>query len=1011
MSLRAMIVAAAVLTSGTACRMFDAAALSRRPPLSPDVLSALELQLRRDAWQRNPRWSLLDTTAAGQPLDSETARDRWRFATPVVDEIVSILDDRAAAKDVPPRNSEPAWSGWTAESPGETLWESGIEPRGGTRYLAALAEVDGIVGWNAAILWALRAPESAGEVAPLLEQLVTNPPYYNPATGKRAAAPETPAVPSEPAGVPAGSSPGPSQSSNIEDDPRVAELLRKHQPKAGAGTEGSAFGSATIYRWWKRWEQKLGGGPAAASQARKISPLMQSAAAEAWCRVLVAGSRDPRVSLYPAGRLLKRVSVPNTVRAELYRGVARWVRPVEIPRLDNALRERRYSRTEVPVEVRRAAIDACLLHALEVRRRGDARSRTNGTPAANRYAADAWPETIPACQNDSDPRVRETFGRWAAVAGHPDAVEILERQFLDTDSRVRHGALLSLGMSGTAAARRRLRARAARGDDSDRAQAIKGLAYWGVAELDRYTDEKSDPIRKAVAVSLADYPSVRSGRILQRYLEGAGEHVQIAAVRATARWPDEMAIPVLLHAMGQGTGRAADAAYRLLVRRERNRGTQFDAMFSSSDIQPVRARAVEALAFRYNLNLDWDRKLSRERSGAGEDVNPQFEREIGADLAALAGSGDPHRRRRALERLRRISSDDVGLVERLAIESKQSYPDALYFDVLAQHSRPYQALKNLYHEDPLVQRRGAQALAHSAVERPLSRLIVRRMLHRLRARRDRVLWNWALRAVMRDASPECDQLATEAAFHAAPTVRVLACDYFARHPHPRKSDILLQLMNDEDDRQVRLAAIRAAGFARNPELITGRRIAPPEAAPAKRNEPAAVSPRRPAGRTLLGLQQLMVAYDRSIRHAAVVALVRMGDDLGYRELTRMTYSQSAELRREAFALMGESGRRRFVDLLIERGWGERDPAARAAILRSLDEIIPPEERPVGLSSAKRYDAQIELWAKSRQAASRSAANSRVNRNASDRRNLSNGRKRPGFSTRMAWKHGADYPDR
>ena len=99
------------------------------------------------------------------------------------------------------------------------------------------------------------------------------------------------------------------------------------------------------------------------------------------------------------------------------------------------------------------------------------------------------------------------------------------------------------------------------------------------------------------------------------------------------------------------------------------------------------------------------------------------------------------------------------------------------------------------------------------------------MHRRLRVRRDRVLWNSAMRAIMPDATAECEQLATEAAFHHAPMVRMQACAYFSQHPNPLKADILLQLMNDEYDRNVRLAAIRAAGFSRSPQLITGR-IAP-----------------------------------------------------------------------------------------------------------------------------------------------------------------------------------------
>ena len=72
---------------------------------------------------------------------------------------------------------------------------------------------------------------------------------------------------------------------------------------------------------------------------KRISPATQAAAAEAWCLVLAASAEAPVDGLAPAGRALERVNLPNSVRAELFRGVAAWVPPRAHSRLENALRQ------------------------------------------------------------------------------------------------------------------------------------------------------------------------------------------------------------------------------------------------------------------------------------------------------------------------------------------------------------------------------------------------------------------------------------------------------------------------------------------------------------------------------------------------------------------------------------------------------------------------------------------------------------------------------------------------
>eukprot|EP00913_Durusdinium_trenchii_P028277 g26505.t1 len=915
MAWRTSIFAMLLLTPGLGCRLFNVASPSDDPTLSGDVLDALSLQLRRDAWQINPRRSLLKTTANGRLLEAESARDYWRFATPVVRKFVApsnapatvnaMANDSRSRIDSMNREDVP-WSGWTATTPAETLAESGIDSRyEGLRYLAALVEQDGLVGWNAAILYAQRDPATAHRLAPILERLVVDPPYYDPQSGRQVSPPRN-----------HHRSTGASAKRNTTtargDESRAVagsdgvkqELLSKSREEAAARDLKKRPSVPPKGDLWNRMKA-LVSSEARSNRSQQISPAMQSAAAEAWCRVLAKDPASSRRAYFPAGRLLKRFDLPDVVRAELFRGIARRVPPSEIPRLENAMREGAFVADAVEAIVRRAAIEACLIHAMSLRDSAPAvRTRTQ-VDADIVFDASLWPETVVNCRHDPDPQVRATYGRWVVLSGHPDAIDVLDQQFVDPDAQVRLGSMLSLGMTQTRHARRRLRGRAERGEDNQRAMAVRSLAFWGIAELERYANDAAEPVQHAVATSLAEFPSVRAGRILQRYYPIASDRVQAAGLDSIAGWPDALALPVLLHAMGHGSKRTARVAFRDLRDRQRRQGVTPPASFPSLDVQPVRAKAAEQIAYRYDLPLDWGRTGIRHEADEPH-INKRYVRELEMQLAILAAKDIGNSHRAAIERLHRVPDDDVALIERLVLKSRDRYPEVLFLEVLAEKSPSYAALKDLYDDDPLVQRRGAHRLANLGSQRPLSSLVVRLMHDRLRDRRDRVLWASAMRAIMPDATEECEQFATESAFHVAPTVRAYACEYFTRHPNPLKADILLQLMNDRHDRNVRLAAIRAAGYSRSPELISGRRAVPIPSKPGVSKPPKKKSVTRDQPRDLLGLKDLMISSDATVRHAAIVSLARLGDDLGYRELTRMSYSPSAAIRKEAFALMEHS---------------------------------------------------------------------------------------------------------
>ena len=189
----------------------------------------------------------------------------------------------------------------------------------GTDCLRRLAHSDNLVGWNAAILWAQQDPNSAVEIADVLQKLIVQPPQYVAEVGESSSAID--------------------QGGSI----RPKSQLNKFPNNAKTGTFPADAASSSHEPDRPK------------SKTRKtISPATRCAAAEAWCLVLAASAADPIDGLAPAGRLLERTELPNDLRAELFRGIARWVRPVNIPRLENAFRDGP-GKLRPPLPIRRSA--------------------------------------------------------------------------------------------------------------------------------------------------------------------------------------------------------------------------------------------------------------------------------------------------------------------------------------------------------------------------------------------------------------------------------------------------------------------------------------------------------------------------------------------------------------------------------------------------------------------------------------------------------------------------------
>lgn len=945
-----------------------------------------------------------DADQSGEP--PAVPAERWDGFWPLnVGEVLDVLDRR----------------------PGHSNASNGAATGLGTQYLIELAGEETLSGQNAAILLARRDPAAAAPFLPVLERLASSIPE---SVGK---SPQS-AGRSDPAASSAGNEHARGSHSGAYSPESAEELLdrlvsqlqsntdRNETPAAkrrNAGEETSRPADlvrraiAHVQRIRDdRQLQKETGGP------NQVSISMRAAAAEAWCLALATVASDPFQQMAPPGRLLERSDLPNAVRAELFRGLARRIPPSRIPRLGNALRVSADGR-RVPLEVRRAAIDGCLIHALH-----KASADTNGrTPkgasndgTANRrphrpYDPSLWPTTVLNCQTDPDRAIRRTLGRWLAFVnyrgeypstspqrqpgpgrlGATDAFSILEAQLHDRDPRVRDDALVSLGLLGTEAARLELRRQAERPEEMVRAAAVRGLAQWGVDEFAFLARDPSFLVRQSVAEQLGRFPSARAALLLRNLLSDRDLTVQLAVVDNLADWPDSLALPLLLEGLRRGSRPTRRAAFAGLRRRRRVSDSfpSFDSVHGSD-----RDQAVIDLAARLDVPLGYLERLSAEQVGMRWRPDSVRVGDVEADLRLVTdpnAAADSAQHAKALARLKQLEPSDVPIVEEYLLRTNPPGAAVVYRDVLPSISPAHRALADLQQRDVQARRRAASRLRELSAERSLSRLAVRRLAEHLNSRQDTLVWRDAMAAAMPDAAEENGQIALRALNDTRPEIRLLGCAYVRRHPRPAYADwlIRLELVHDPDKR-VRLAAIEAAGHCGNRRALDGfARSVPGSGAPiaemtSDSGGQAGFSPKQkyrekpfrpldhdsaahawnglpnPSNRAP-GLRSLLTDSDPDVRVAAVISMCHLGDPAAIEELIRLSWNPDARLRARAVRAMGETRNSRFIEPLIRRGWTEQNVDVRRTILASLAQLTLPGKRPAGLVDEITYDAKIRQW--------------------------------------------------
>ncbi|MEX1094910.1 MAG: HEAT repeat domain-containing protein [Planctomycetales bacterium] len=664
---------------------------------------------------------------------------------------------------------------------------------------------------------------------------------------------------------------------------------------------------------------------------------LSAAAAEAWCRALAASADDPIDGLAPAALLLESQSLPEAARAELFRAVARHAAPARIPSLAAALDDTG-STARAPVELRRAAVEACLVHAA-LHPVGPLTGPPGGAGGGIDSATDPrWPAALANCQWDHDAVVRRLYARWLAVTKPPPAFRVLQAQLSDRDFSVRDAALDSLGVLGTPEAVAELERQAVRSEELIRAAAVRGLARLGPERLVPHANDESAAVRKAVAAGLGRCPGPRTALVLRELLGDANIQVQGAAVEAIADWPDRLAIPLLLHALQESSWQMRQEGFRQLRRRRR-----IDEPYRAEGTPAERRAAVARIAGQAGLPTGFLHELQQADLPRAPQADGQQALRIESwlrDLDRFPSAAPEHAAAR--ERLLRLAPRDVALVERLALEGRAPVPPVVLDELLSASSPAHAALRDLASPDVFARRRGAQRLAQIAGAASPSPLVLRRLREALAHEQDRLTWRFAMEAVLPDGSEEGAQIAAIAINHSWPDVRQLGCGYVRRHPSSEAAHWVRPLLDDAD-RNVQQAAIDAAGRCGNLAVV--------DDLPGQGGLPPA-----------RGLRSLLQDTDRHVRFAAAIALSRLGVEEGLLEMVRLAHDENPAIRIHVVQAMAETGRTRFRGPLVELGWTEPHDRVRRAILAGLERLTPPEQRPPELAQATDDAARIEAWA-------------------------------------------------
>lgn len=676
----------------------------------------------------------------------------------------------------------------------------------------------------------------------------------------------------------------------------------------------------------KEWNP-LGSSQSDATSKTALVPLStRAAAAEAWCLALAEhGEGTIEERLAEAGRLWNDPSLPDSIRAELLRGLTRSLPPERIVGYDQLFF---VENTEVHADLRRAGIDGCLIYLAH-----------HPTPS---FESHCWPATLENAAFNADHYVRSGYAQWLALSRHPKAVAQLSGFLRDTDHRVWKAAVESLAIVKTDEALQALHTVAASPSELQRAAAVAALASWGLSEIKPYFRDRSPHVRRAAASALAYYPGPEAAILLDQALEDMDLETQHRAVAATRDWDDEFALPVLL----SGLQNAAVKTRRECLDELRRR-TGFDEAFPITGNDQDRRETLTEIAESLGWPIDG---ITRFRL---ETTRESASKPVPSDVATLLTEVlqptiEADRRKELYDALRERGPEIVPAVETVCLNESGAGVEPLLLDVLPEVHPAHAELRNLRSEDVAIRRRAVGRLAEMGRSATHSPLVLRQLRELLKKEQDGLVWRQAMAAVSADATPEAEQIALMAINNTWPDVRRLGCEYVGRHRRAHQAHWLLPLMADPHD-AVRSAAIDAIGCCGNASIIE----------------------ERPGGGVASGLRAAAVDANPTIRLGALVSLSRLGDEAGSVALLRWAEFEPPSERIKAIRAIASTRRRRFEADLARLAWTETDDVIRRELLAALEVLVPEDQRPAG-ADAVRPEDRIAAWARRWEAAQTSS---------------------------------------
>lgn len=659
--------------------------------------------------------------------------------------------------------------------------------------------------------------------------------------------------------------------------------------------------------------------------ALKQAAEMRCAAAETWCDILSRRDDDPEMSLAPAGRLLDDAVVPDELRAELWRGIARRIPPRQIPGLSEIM-QRDSQTKDASSMLKLPALEACVIHAW----------RQHESNRTSPFDAERWPDGLRNARFADDVLQRKLYGRWAVLVHHPDALAVLKSQRLDSDLSVREAAVISLGLLDSPAARDELQVVMAKGTELEKIAAVSGLARFGQEEIAKYVRESSPRVRMAIAAALGKMPTRASGLILAEYLRDRSPEVQLASLAAceTTLWGEKERVPLLLQALKAGLLKTRLAALDQL-RREWGAEPHFPVDGSLEE----RDAAVRRLAAEHRVSAEVFTAFEpRTEEGASPDSQERRRsqiRQLVDDYFDFPQESEPSQMAR--EQLRTLDAMGAAVLEQELVLLPGPEAEEISREILSRLNSAYTALANMESRDAAVRRTAARQFKERAVQATLSPLVLKKLRSQLLDEQDQLVWSEVIAAILPDSTPEAAQIALVALNSQWPDVRQLGCEYLARHPYPEYALWLLPRLQDAD-RSVKLRAIQITADCGNPVALDGFADSP----------------------ETIGLRQFLSSTDQQLRWEAVVAMSTLGDAQASQELIRQTNDPQPRQRERALRAIGRTGQTRFVELLLKQLWTETDPVVQLALLEALHQLVPMEEQP-GLAPESPIGDKINHW--------------------------------------------------